>query len=139
MIAHEINQNECQIPDHLERQFNLSFQCVVFDAVRKVKIMPDVPSGCSFRSFSSSSVNMECLRSRSSNFKSTVLAGWEAVRKIRVRPRPPLPATYSQRGLAYMQASAEYVREVSTLLKAGATSLRNSTTNETTQGVACLL
>lgn len=107
--------------------------------VRKVKIMPDVPSGCSFRSFSSSSVNMECLRSRSSNFKSTVLAGWEAVRKIRVRSRPPLPATYSQRGLAYMQASAEYVREVSTLLKAGATSLRNSTTNETTQETYCCL
>lgn len=107
--------------------------------VRKVKIMPDVPSSCSFRSFSSSFVNMESLRSRSSNFQSTVLAGWEAVRKIRVRARPPLRATYSQRSLAYMQASAQYIREVSTLLKAGVTSLRNSTTNEMTQETYCCL
>lgn len=82
---------------------------------------------------------MESLCSRSSNLQSIVLAGWEAVRKIRVRPHPPLRATYSQRGLAYVQASAEYIREVSTLIKSGATSLCNNTSNEMTQGVTYLL
>lgn len=77
---------------------------------------------------------MESLRSRSSNLQSTILAGWEAVRKICVRPHPPMRTTYSQRGLAYVQAIEEYIREVSTLIKVGVTSLRNNTSNEMTQG-----
>eukprot|EP01018_Ginkgo_biloba_P005667 Gb_02174 [translate_table: standard] len=108
--------------------------------VRKVKIMLDMPSGCSFRSFGSSLVDFESLRSRSSNFRSTLMSGWEAVRNIRVMPRAPLRATYSQRSVAYMQASAQYIRQVSSLLKAGVSTLRSNTLNETLQETySCLL
>ncbi|KAH9321638.1 hypothetical protein KI387_016277, partial [Taxus chinensis] len=108
--------------------------------VRKVRMMLDARTGCTFHSFGSSLVKFESLRSRSSNLQSTLLAGWEAVRKIRVTPHVPLHSTYSQRSMAYVQASARYVRQVSNLLKTGVTSLRSSSTNETTQETySCLL
>uniref|UniRef100_A0A2N9FJ97 Uncharacterized protein n=1 Tax=Fagus sylvatica TaxID=28930 RepID=A0A2N9FJ97_FAGSY len=46
------------------------------------------------------------------------------VRKLRVIPRRKLRSTYSQRGAIYMQAGAEYVRHVSSLLKTGINSLK---------------
>ncbi|XP_057845324.1 uncharacterized protein LOC131054738 isoform X2 [Cryptomeria japonica] len=101
--------------------------------VRKVRMVLDSPSGCTFHSFGSSRVNFGSLRRKTSNLQSTLLSGWEAVRKVRVAPHVPLHGTYTQRSMAYMQAGGRYVRQVSSLLKTGVTSLRSSSVNETTQ------
>ncbi|KAB2610758.1 hypothetical protein D8674_018790 [Pyrus ussuriensis x Pyrus communis] len=48
------------------------------------------------------------------------------VRKLRVIPRRKLKSTYSLRGAMYIQAGAEYVRHVSSLVKTGINSLKSS-------------
>ena len=47
-----------------------------------------------------------------------------AVRKLRMIPRRKLKSTYSLRSAMYMQAGAQYVRHVSTLVKTGINSLK---------------
>lgn len=46
------------------------------------------------------------------------------VKKIRIIPRRKLRATYSQRGIVYMQVGAEYVRQVTSMLKTGINSIK---------------
>jgi hypothetical protein len=103
-------------------------------AVHRVKIKLVTASGCSFPC---SGPILGCLKSLGklfSNIQSAFVAWWTAVRKVRVVPQAPPQATYSQRSVAYMQAGAQYIRKVSGLLKAGVSTLCNSTLTETTQG-----
>lgn len=58
-----------------------------------------------------------------------------AVRKLRVIPRRKLKSTYSQRGAMYIQAGAEYVRHVSSLVKTSINSLKLSSFSITPEGV----
>lgn len=58
-----------------------------------------------------------------------------SVRKLRVIPRRKLKSTYSQRGAIYMQAGAEYVRHVSSLLKTGINSLKIASFSVTSEGL----
>ncbi|KAK9285459.1 hypothetical protein L1049_024652 [Liquidambar formosana] len=61
------------------------------------------------------------------------------VRKLRIIPRRKLKSTYSQRGVIYMQAGAEYVRHVSTLVKSSINSLRlNSFSVTSEETLSCL-
>ncbi|XP_010036107.1 uncharacterized protein LOC104425188 isoform X1 [Eucalyptus grandis] len=46
------------------------------------------------------------------------------VRRLRIVPRRKLKSTYSQRSAMYLQAGAEYVRHVSSLVKTGMNSLK---------------
>ncbi|XP_010266256.1 PREDICTED: uncharacterized protein LOC104603800 [Nelumbo nucifera] len=93
--------------------------------VRKVKMALDPPTGCSFSSLRAP-VKMESLRHRVSNLQSTLSSGWEALRKIRVVPRVPANGSFSRHSLAYVHAGAQYIKQVSGLLKVGVTTLRNS-------------
>eukprot|EP01018_Ginkgo_biloba_P025795 Gb_04081 [translate_table: standard] len=108
--------------------------------VHRLKIKLVVASGCSFPCIGPILEHLKPLGKYFSNIQSALLAGWAAVRKVRVIPRAPLRATHSQRSAAYMQAGAQYVRQVSGLLKAGMTTLRNTTLMERApENFSCLL
>ncbi|KAL6330362.1 hypothetical protein AAG906_040290 [Vitis piasezkii] len=61
------------------------------------------------------------------------------VRKLRIIPRRKLKSTYSQRGAFYVQAGAEYVRHVSSLMKTGINSLLLTSSSVTSEGSAILM
>jgi hypothetical protein len=92
----------------------------------------DMPSGCNFSSLPV--VKLDSVRHRLSNVQSTLSAGWESVRRVRVLPQVPANSSFSKHSLAYMQASAQYIKQVSGLLKVGATTLRSTSTIEAAQG-----
>ncbi|KAG9135284.1 hypothetical protein Leryth_015186 [Lithospermum erythrorhizon] len=99
--------------------------------VRKVKIGLDSPTGCSFSSIKPSQVKVDALRTKISNTKSTMCAEWANVRKTRVRPHIPSNGSISQKSLAYMHVGAQYMKELSGVVKVGLTSMRsNSSTSE---------
>ncbi|XP_020090273.1 uncharacterized protein LOC109711557 isoform X2 [Ananas comosus] len=101
--------------------------------VRKVRMSLDMPSGCSFSSLRSPVVKIETLRYRLSNVQSTLSSGWESLRKVRVLPHLPANSSFSRHSLAYMHASAQYIKQVSGLLKVGVTTLRSSSSYEIVQ------
>lgn len=70
----------------------------------------------------------------SSNKLLPILTGWTAVRKLRF-PRIPSHGTASQRSIAYVNAGAQYMRQVSGLLKDKVNSLRQTASSEAAQGV----
>lgn len=104
-------------------------------SVRKVRMSLDMPSGCSFSSLRSPVVKIETLRYRLSNVQSTLSSGWESLRKVRVLPHLPANSSFSRHSLAYMHASAQYIKQVSGLLKVGVTTLRSSSSYEIVQGI----
>ncbi|KAA8528345.1 hypothetical protein F0562_035700 [Nyssa sinensis] len=97
--------------------------------VRKVKMALDPPTGCSFSSLRAPKIKLESVRSHFSNLQSTLSSGWQAVRKIHFVPRIPANGSFSRQSLAYVQASAQYVKQVSGLLKIGVTTLRSSSSS----------
>lgn len=92
----------------------------------------DMPSGCNFSSLPM--VKLDTVRYRLSNVQSTLSSGWESVRRVRVLPQLPANSSFSKHSLAYMQASAQYIKQVSGLLKVGVTTLRSSSSYEAPQG-----
>ncbi|KAG9450790.1 hypothetical protein H6P81_010755 [Aristolochia fimbriata] len=101
--------------------------------VRKVKMSLDMPPGCSFSSLKSPSLKLEPLKHRMTNLHSTLSAGWDALRKIRVLPRTSANASFSRHSLAYVHASTQYIKQVSALLKVGVTTLRSGSSYEIVQ------
>lgn len=57
-----------------------------------------------------------------------------AVKKLRLIPKRKLKNTYSQRGSFYMQAGAEYIRNISTFVKNGINSLKETSFTNTSEG-----
>ncbi|XP_073010311.1 uncharacterized protein [Typha latifolia] len=103
--------------------------------VRKVRMSLDMPSGCSFSSLRPPTVRLESIRYRLSNVQSTLSSGWDSLRKIRVLPPLPANNSFSRHSLAYMHASAQYIRQVSGLLKIGVSTLRSSSSYEIVQEI----
>nr|CAB3448038.1 unnamed protein product [Digitaria exilis] len=99
--------------------------------VRKVRMSVDMPSGCNFSSLPM--VKLNSVRYRLSNVQSTLSSGWESVRRVRVIPQLPANSSFSKHSLAYMQASAQYIKQVSGVLKVGVTTLRSSSSYEAPQ------
>ncbi|WOL19976.1 hypothetical protein Cni_G28778 [Canna indica] len=97
--------------------------------VRKVRMALDMPSGCSFYSMRQPMVKLESLRYRMSNLQATLSSGWESIRKVRVLPHLPANSTFSRHSLAYMHASALYIKQVSRILKTGVSTLRSSSSS----------
>ncbi|XP_057490269.1 uncharacterized protein LOC130776172 [Actinidia eriantha] len=97
--------------------------------VRKVKMALDPPTGCSFSTLKTPKIKMEAVRYRLYGLQSTLSSGWHALRKIRCVPRVPPNGSFSRQSLAYVQASAQYVKQVSGLLKVGVTTLRSSSSS----------
>ncbi|XP_071692886.1 uncharacterized protein [Rutidosis leptorrhynchoides] len=106
--------------------------------VRKVRMALDPPTGCNF---SSSKVKLDTVKRHLSTAQSKLSSGWQAVRRIPFTPRVPVNGSFSNQSLAYMQASTQYIKQVSGLLKTGVSSLRStSSANEVTQeAYSCLL
>ncbi|GMI89641.1 hypothetical protein like AT4G24610 [Hibiscus trionum] len=109
--------------------------------VRKVKTTLDPPTGCSMSSLSASAIKLETIRNRLSNFQSVLSSRWHALKRIRVAPRLPANRSFSGKSSAYMHAGAQYVKQVSRLLKTGVTSVHNNSSSyEVVQETyACML
>ncbi|KAM0873373.1 hypothetical protein ACQ4PT_038102 [Festuca glaucescens] len=99
--------------------------------VRKVRMSVDMPSGCSFSSLPV--VRFDSVKHRLSNVQSSITSGWETVRRVQVSPHVPPNSSFSKHSLAYMQASAQYIKQVSGLLKVGVSTLRSSSADEIQQ------
>ncbi|CAK9148987.1 unnamed protein product [Ilex paraguariensis] len=97
--------------------------------VRKVKMAMDPPTGCSFSSLKAPKIKLDSVRYHFSNLKSTISSGWQAVRKIRFAPRLPANGSFPRQSLAYVQASTQYIKQVSGLLKIGVGTLRSSSSS----------
>lgn len=108
--------------------------------VRRVKMSPDIPPRCSFASLQAPTIKLETLRNRVASLQSTLSSGWEALRNVRFVARVPANSSFSRHSLAYMQASTQYIKQVSGLLKIGVTTLRNSSSYEIVQETySCML
>nr|XP_043617097.1 uncharacterized protein LOC122588943 [Erigeron canadensis] len=110
--------------------------------VRKVKMSLDgPPTGCSFASIKSPKVKLETVRRHLVKLQSKVSSGWQAVRSIHFSPRvPENGGSFSRHSLAYMQASTQYIKQVSGLLKIGVSTLRSSSSGyEVQESYSCLL
>lgn len=100
-----------------------------------MKLALDPPTGCSIASLRVPKLKMELIRYHMSNLRSTVSSGWRAVRKVRFAPRVPANGSFPRQSLAYVQASTQYIKQVSGLLKVGVSTLRSSSSShETIQG-----
>lgn len=109
---------------------------IFYNVVRRVRMALDMPSGCSFSSLRQPIIKLESFRYRMSNLQSTLSAGWESLRKVRVLSHVPENSSFSRHSLAYMHASAQYIKQVSGLLKIGVSSLRSSSSSyEVMQGL----
>ncbi|KAK8271038.1 hypothetical protein V6Z12_D11G236900 [Gossypium hirsutum] len=104
--------------------------------VRKVKMGLDPPPGCNL-----SIVKMESVHQRFCKVNLMLHSGWEALRKVRVAPNTPVNGSLSKQSVAYLQASSQYIKEVSKLLKTGVTTLRSNSTSyeEIPETYCCLL
>nr|XP_043606485.1 uncharacterized protein LOC122578567 [Erigeron canadensis] len=109
--------------------------------VRKVKMVLDPPTGCNFSSIKPPKVKLETVKRHFSTAQSKLSSGWQAVRRIPFSPRVRVNGSFSHQSLAYMQASTQYIKQVSGLLKTGVSSLRStSSANEVVQETySCLL
>ncbi|PWA52563.1 hypothetical protein CTI12_AA453550 [Artemisia annua] len=108
--------------------------------VRKVKMTLDPPTGCGFSSIKPPKVKLETVRRHFAIVKSKVSSGWHAVRSIHFSPRVPANGSFSRHSLAYMQASTQYIKQVSGLLKVGVSTLRSSSSAyEVQESYSCQL
>ncbi|KAK1277239.1 hypothetical protein QJS04_geneDACA019628 [Acorus gramineus] len=108
--------------------------------VRKVRMTPDLPPGCSFHSLSAPTVKLQSFKSRMLNVQSNMSSAWEAFRKVQVMPRVPANSSFSRYSLAYAHAGNEIIKQVYGIFKVGVTNLRNSSSYETVQETySCLL
>ncbi|CAN1340875.1 hypothetical protein LINPERPRIM_LOCUS39003 [Linum perenne] len=97
--------------------------------VRKVKTMLDPQPGCNMSALALRSPKLEMVQYRFSKFQTSIYTGWKAFRRIHVAPSIPANGSFRRQSLAYVQASTQYIKQVSGLLKSGVTSLRNSSSS----------
>ncbi|KAK9166916.1 hypothetical protein Scep_002107 [Stephania cephalantha] len=108
--------------------------------VRKVKTDLDLPTGCSFSSLKPSREKREAFRYHLSNLQSTLSSGWAALQTVHVVPQIPAHGSFSKKGLAYVHAGTEYLKQVSEILKVGMTTYRSGSSYEVVQETySCLL
>lgn len=87
-----------------------------------------LPTGCTcpyFRSVKFESL-FASVDDRSANIRAPLLTGWAAVRKLRLIQPIFQRGHTSQRSLAYVNAGAQYMRQVSGILKDKVNSLRSN-------------
>ncbi|KAK6940229.1 hypothetical protein RJ641_029760, partial [Dillenia turbinata] len=95
--------------------------------VRQVTKALDPPRGCSFPSLPV--MELGSVSHHLSNLQFKLSSGWQAFRKVRFTPHVPANASFSRQSFAYVQASTQYIKQVSNLLRTGVTSLRNSSSS----------
>lgn len=96
-------------------------------AARKVRMGLDPPTGCSFGPVKAPVINMDSARSQLSKVQRSIVFGWHALRRVHFVLHKPADGSLSKKSLAYVQASSQYIKQVSGLLKVGVvTTLRHS-------------
>ncbi|CAO2834467.1 unnamed protein product, partial [Amaranthus hypochondriacus] len=94
---------------------------------RKVRMGLDPPTGCSFGPVKAPVINMDSARSQLSKVQRSIVSGWHALRRVHFVLHKPADGSLSKKSLAYVQASSQYIKQVSGLLKVGVvTTLRHS-------------
>ncbi|GJS28561.1 hypothetical protein Tco_0489181 [Tanacetum coccineum] len=97
--------------------------------VRKVKMVSDQPTGCTFQSIKNPPVEkLQKLNRRLSFMKSRVYSEWEALSRVRVAPVISPNGSLSDKSLAYLHFGTRYLKDVSGMVKVGITSLHNAST-----------
>lgn len=97
----------------------------------------DSPLGCNIASMAVSKEKLEVVRQHIADLNSTLSSGWKAVKKVHVTPQVPLNGSFSRQSLAYLQAAARYLKQVSKAVKTEiVTSHTEPQTYETVQGIA---
>ncbi|CAM6082195.1 unnamed protein product [Calypogeia fissa] len=100
-----------------------------------------LPTGCtcpSLRSIKFVSL-FASVDERSANIRAPLLTGWATVRKLRFVQPILARGNASQRSLAYVNAGAQYMRQVSGILKDKVNSLRSNALEGPQEGMFCLL
>ncbi|KAK6938085.1 hypothetical protein RJ641_031593 [Dillenia turbinata] len=95
--------------------------------VRQVTKALDPPRGCSFPSLPV--MELGSVGHHFSNLQCKLSSGWQAFRKVRFTPHVPANGSLSRQSLAYVQASTQYIKQVSNLVRTGVVSLRNSSSS----------
>lgn len=106
--------------------------------VRKVKIGLEPPPSCfGLSTLKSSIIENESLQRRYLNVKSTLSSTCKSIKGVRVAPQVPVNGSLSHRSLAYLHAGTKYMKQVSEVLKIGATNLcsTSSSYDQEVQGV----
>lgn len=97
--------------------------------VRKVKLVSDQPTGCTFQSIKNPPVEkLQKLNRRLSFMKARVYSEWEALSRVRVAPVISPNGSLSDKSLAYLHFGTRYLKDVSGIVKVGITSLHNAST-----------
>lgn len=96
---------------------------------------PDMPYGCQFSTMRQSKVALKSFRRHMSNFQSVLSVGWESLRNVHVSPRLSADSSFSRHSMAYVRASTQYIKEVSSLFRIGVTTLRSKSSVEPVQGI----
>ncbi|CAA6658860.1 unnamed protein product [Spirodela intermedia] len=101
--------------------------------IRRVRMVADGPSGCSFSSLQPPVINLKTFRHQISNLQSSLSSGWGSLRNVRLVPHLPTTRSFSRNSMAYMHASTQYIKQVSALLKIGVTTLRSRSSYDVMQ------
>ncbi|KAF9601577.1 hypothetical protein IFM89_020433 [Coptis chinensis] len=97
--------------------------------VRKIKMALDPPTSCNFLSLKLPTIRTDALRHHLSSLQSTLSSGCNSLSNVRVAPRMQTKGSFSRHSLAYVNASTQYVKQVSGLLKVGVTTLRSGSSS----------
>uniref|UniRef100_A0A1J3H0H0 Uncharacterized protein n=1 Tax=Noccaea caerulescens TaxID=107243 RepID=A0A1J3H0H0_NOCCA len=85
--------------------------------VKRIKMGIDSPPGCNIASLTVSKEKLEVVRQHIAELNSTLSSGWKAAKKVHVTPQVPLNGSVSRQSLAYLQAAARYLKQVSKAVK----------------------
>ncbi|XP_023639737.1 uncharacterized protein LOC17874910 isoform X2 [Capsella rubella] len=85
--------------------------------VRRIKMGLDPPPGCNIATLKVSKEKREVVRQHIVELNLTLSSGWKAARKVHVTPQVPLNGSLSRQSLAYLQAAARYLKQVSKAVK----------------------
>ncbi|XP_013630182.1 PREDICTED: uncharacterized protein LOC106336017 isoform X1 [Brassica oleracea var. oleracea] len=85
--------------------------------VRKIKMGLDPPPGCNIASLTVPKEKLVVVRRNIAELNLTLSSGWKAAKKVHVTPRVPLNGSFSRQSLAYVQAAARYLKQVSKAVK----------------------
>ncbi|KAG0501977.1 hypothetical protein HPP92_002049 [Vanilla planifolia] len=93
--------------------------------VRKVKMSPNMPSGCS-TSLNLATMNIKTIKCCMSNLCSMLSTKWKSLRGACFLQCVPIDSCFSKLSLACINANAQYAKKVSSLLKVGAANMQTS-------------
>ncbi|CAH8374965.1 unnamed protein product [Eruca vesicaria subsp. sativa] len=85
--------------------------------VRRIKMGLDPLPGCNIASLTLPKEKLVVVRRNITELNLTLSSGWKAAKKVHVTPHVPLNGSVSRQSLAYLQAAARYLKQVSKAVK----------------------